>query len=64
MSGVEKAKLAVPTNNPMLPIGPEELVKLGAGYSHVDPAPTAILLKSMRERVTGIHGALGRTPAA
>ena len=37
MSGVEKAKLAVPTNNPMLSIDPEELVKLGTGYSHIKP---------------------------
>ncbi len=58
---VGKAKLAVPINNAMLPISPEELVELGVGYSHVGPAPTAVLLRSMQDRVKRIHEATGRT---
>ena len=57
---VGKAKLAIPTNNAMLPITPEGLVELGVGYSHVGPPPTAVLLQSMQDRVKSIHKATRR----
>ena len=57
---IGKAKLQIPMNHPALPLSPPELVALGVGYTHVAPAPPAILLSQMRESVSGIHAALGR----
>lgn len=57
---IGKAKLQIPMNHPALPLSPQELVALGVGYTHVAPAPPAILLSQMRESVNGIHAALGR----
>ena len=61
VNSVGKAKLAIPTNHPALPLGPRDLLDLGVGYSHVAPAPTEILLQSMRESVREIHRAIGGT---
>ena len=58
---IGKAKLQFPIAHPALPLTPQELLELGAGYSHVAPAPPAILLRSMRERLQSIHQAVGRT---
>ena len=54
------AKLALPINHPALPLGPEELLDMGVGYSHVAPPPPAILLAAMRRSVGQIHEATGR----
>jgi len=58
---IGKAKLSMPLGHAALPLTAEELIKLGAGYTHVAPPPPAVLLRSMRERVQSIHKASGRT---
>lgn len=57
---IGKAKLAFPIGHPALPLTAQELTRLGVGYSNVAPAPPAILIRSMRERVQDIHKATGR----
>ena len=57
---IGKAKLQFPTGHPAMPLSAAELVELGAGYTHVAPAPPAVLLRAMRERVQAIHKAIGR----
>ncbi len=61
IKAIGKAKLSIPMNHAMLPLGPQELLELGAGYSHVGPPPPAILLRAMREAVQRVHKATGRT---
>ena len=56
---IGKAKLQIPLNHAALPLTPLDLVELGVGYTHVAPAPPAILLSQMRESVSNIHSALG-----
>jgi len=58
---VGKAKLQFPLGHPSLPLTAQELLELGVAYSHVAPAPPALLLRSMRERLQSIHQATGRT---
>ena len=55
-----KAKLQFPTSHPAMPLSAPELVQLGVGYTHVAPAPPAVLLRAMRERVRDIHQSIGR----
>ena len=57
---IGKAKLQFPTDHPALPLSAKELVGLGAGYTHVAPAPPAVLLRAMRQKVQEIHRAIGR----
>ena len=57
---IGKAKLQFPTGHPAMPLSAPELVELGAGYTHVAPAPPAVLLRDMRERVRDIHQSIGR----
>ncbi len=57
---IGKAKLQFPTGHPAMPLSAAELVELGAGYTHVAPAPPAVLLRAMRERVQDIHQSIGR----
>ena len=57
---IGKAKLQFPTGHQALPLTAQELVELGAGYTHVAPSPPAILLRDMRDRVRDIHQAIGR----
>jgi len=57
---IGKAKLQFPTGHPAMPLGALELVGLGVGYTHVAPAPPAVLLKAMRDRVQDIHRSIGR----
>ena len=58
---IGKAKLAISMNHPALPLTPQDLMKLGVGYSHVAPAPPQILLRTWRSSVKSIHQATGRT---
>ena len=60
VKAIGKAKMAVSMNHPALPLGPQELLELGVGYSHVAPPPPSILLRSMTDRVEEIHRATGR----
>ena len=60
VKGIGKAKLSIPMNHPALPLTPQDLMELGAGYTHVAPPPPALLLRSMSERVKNIHEALSR----
>jgi len=57
---IGKAKLAIPMGHPALPLGPQDLLDLGVGYSHVAPAPPQILLKTWQSKVRSIHQAIGR----
>ena len=61
VKSIGQAKLAVSMNHPALPLGPEELLELGVGYSHVAPPPPSILLRSMSDRVEAIHKVTGRS---
>ncbi|MCI0438011.1 MAG: aldolase/citrate lyase family protein [Chloroflexi bacterium] len=58
---VGKAKLAIPMYHAALPLGPQDLMELGAGYTHVGPPPPAVLLRTMRESVERVHKEIGRT---
>jgi 2-keto-3-deoxy-L-rhamnonate aldolase RhmA len=58
---IGKAKLAFPMNHPAMPLDAPALLELGVGYTHVAPAPPAVLLRSMRERVQNVHKATGRS---
>jgi 2-keto-3-deoxy-L-rhamnonate aldolase RhmA len=57
---IGKAKLAFPMNHPAMPLDAAALLELGVGYTHVAPAPPAVLLRSLRERVQSIHKVTGR----
>ena len=57
---IGKAKLAVTMDHASMPLTAQELLELGVGYSHVAPAPPAVLLRSMREWVQNIHQAVNR----
>ena len=57
--GIGKAKMQFPMNHAALPMGPQELLDLGVGYTHVSPPPTAVLLKSLRDRLTSIRQEIG-----
>lgn len=54
------ARLAIPMNHPALPLGPQDVLELGVGYSNVAPPPPATLLRAMRDSVRDIHAATGR----
>ena len=56
---IGKAKMQFPMNHTALPLGPQELTELGVGYTHVAPAPPAVLLRSLRERMASIRAELG-----
>ena len=56
---IGKAKMQFPMNHAALPLGPRELVELGVGYTHVAPAPPAVLLRSLRERLAAIREEVG-----
>ena len=60
VKGVGKARLAVPMNNPLLPLSPTDLLDLGVGYTHLGPTPPAILLRALRDGVRSVHMATGR----
>ncbi|MEC7884965.1 MAG: aldolase/citrate lyase family protein [Chloroflexota bacterium] len=55
------AKLQIPMNHPAFPLGPDDLVRLGVGYTHVAPPPPAILMREMKKSIASIHEALGRS---
>lgn len=56
---IGKAKMQFPMHHAALPLGPRELVELGVGYTHVAPAPPAVLLRSLRERLAAIREEVG-----
>ncbi|MFQ6027550.1 MAG: hypothetical protein ACE5Q6_08665 [Dehalococcoidia bacterium] len=56
---IGKAKMQFPMNHAAMPLGPGELLELGVGYTHVAPAPPAILLRSLRERLQNIRQEIG-----
>ena len=60
VKAIGKAKLQIPMGHAALPLTPQELLELGVGYTHVAPAPPAILMQQFRESVSGIHAAVGR----
>ena len=57
---IGKARLAVTMDHAAMPLTAQELLDLGVGYSHVAPAPSAVLLRSMKARVQNIPTAAGR----
>ena len=60
VKAIGKAKLQIPMGHAALPLTPQELLELGVGYTHVAPAPPAILMQQFRESVSEIHAAVGR----
>ena len=59
IKGIGKAKMQFPMNHAAMPLGPRELQELGVGYTHVAPAPPAVLLRSLRDRLQTIRGEIG-----
>ncbi len=59
IKGIGKAKMQFPMNHAALPMGPQELLDLGVGYTHVSPPPPAVLLRSLRDRLTSIRHEIG-----
>ena len=59
IKGIGKAKMQFPMNHAAMPLGPTELLELGVGYTHVAPAPPAVLLRSLRERMQTIRAEIG-----
>ena len=59
IKAVGKAKMQIPMNHAALPMGPKDLLDLGVGYTHVSPPPTAVLLRSLRERMENIRQEIG-----
>ncbi len=53
------AKLSMPMNHPAFPLSASELQSMGVGYTHVAPPPTAVLLRSLQQRITDIRAELG-----
>ncbi len=59
IKGIGKAKMQIPMNHAALPLGPKELLDLGVGYTHVSPPPTAVLMRSLRDRLQSIRQEIG-----
>lgn len=59
IKGIGKAKMQIPMNHAALPLGPRELLDLGVGYTHVAPPPTAVLMRSLRDRLQSIRQEIG-----
>ena len=59
IKGIGKAKMQIPMNHAALPLGPRELLDLGVGYAHVAPPPTAVLMRSLRDRLQSIRQEIG-----
>ncbi len=60
VKSIGKAKLQIPMGHAALPLTPQDLLDLGVGYTHVAPAPPAILMKQFIDSVGEIHKAVGR----
>ena len=60
VASIGKAKLQIPMGHAALQLTPQELLELGVGYTHVAPAPPAILMQQFRNSVSEIHAAVGR----
>ena len=60
VKAIGKAKLQIPMGHAALPLTPQELLELGVGYTHVAPAPPAILMRQFMDSVSEIHAAVGR----
>ena len=59
IKGIGKAKMQFPMNHAALPMGPKELLELGVGYTHVAPPPSAVLMRSLQERLQDIREQVG-----
>jgi 2-keto-3-deoxy-L-rhamnonate aldolase RhmA len=57
---IGKAKLQFPIDHPAVPLTPEDLMKLGVGYTHVYPGPETLLLRSMTQSAARVKKAVGR----
>ena len=51
-------KLQIPIGHAVLFLGPQDLVELGVGYTHMAPAPSLILMNDMRRRVSEARGGI------
>ena len=60
VKAVGKAKLQIPMGSCGAALNPADLLDLGVGYTHVAPAPPAILMKQFIDSVGEIHKAVGR----
>ena len=60
VKAIGKAKLQIPMGHAALPLTPQDLMELGVGYTHVAPAPPAILMRHFMDSVSDIHAAVGR----
>ena len=61
---VGKAKLSIPVNHAALPLTPQDLMELGAGYTHVGPSPVAAVLNTLRESVKRVREQMSRPVGA
>ena len=59
IQGVGKAKLSIPVNHAALRLTPQDLVALGAGYTHVGPPPYALVLNNLREAAKQVREQAG-----
>jgi 2-keto-3-deoxy-L-rhamnonate aldolase RhmA len=59
IKGVGKAKLSIPVNHAALRLTPQDLVALGAGYTHVGPPPYALVLNNLREAAKQVREQAG-----
>jgi 2-keto-3-deoxy-L-rhamnonate aldolase RhmA len=57
---VGKAKLSIPVNHAAMPLTPQDLMDLGAGYTHVGPSPVAAVLNALRESVKRVREQTGQ----
>ena len=55
---VGKAKLSIPVNHAALPQTARDLMDLGAGYTHVGPPPTTVVMNALRDSAKRIRGEL------
>tara|TARA_B100001750_G_C15458263_1_gene572778 strand:+ start:363 stop:1148 length:786 start_codon:yes stop_codon:yes gene_type:complete len=55
IKNIGKAKMQFPMNHAAMPLGPKELQELGVGYAHVSPPPTAVLMRSLKDRMDNIR---------
>ena len=61
---VGKAKLSIPVNHPALPLTPQDLLDLGAGYTHVGPPPSSIVLNALRDSARRVREGTGQRVGA
>jgi 2-keto-3-deoxy-L-rhamnonate aldolase RhmA len=57
---VGKAKLSIPVNHAALPLTARDLMDLGAGYTHVGPPPTTVVMNALRDSAKRVREELSK----